>query len=61
MVDPGGNWIRVFNAVEKSAPEVAPAATGKLATALENAVVLGDSKGDTAQAVKILDANLARK
>ncbi|WP_211824721.1 VOC family protein [Streptomyces alfalfae] len=61
MVDPGGNWIRVFNAVEKSAPEVAPAATGKLATALENAVVLGDSKGDTAQAVKILDANLARE
>ncbi|MEV0122096.1 VOC family protein [Streptomyces sp. NPDC050703] len=65
MIDPGGNWIRVFNAVEKSAPEAAPEAapapTGRLAVALENAVVLGDSKGDTAQAVKVLDANLARE
>lgn len=61
MVDPGGNWIRVFNAVEKVDPAAAPSPTNRLATALENAVVLGDSKGDTAQAVKILDANLDRE
>ncbi|MFH8349572.1 bleomycin resistance protein [Streptomyces sp. NPDC018045] len=61
MVDPGGNWIRIFTAEEKPKPAAAPPPTNKLATALENAVVLGDSKGDTAQAVKILDANLARE
>ncbi|MFH8409256.1 VOC family protein [Streptomyces sp. NPDC018019] len=60
MVDPGGNWIRIFTAKETPEPTAAPPPANKLATALENAVVLGDSKGDTAQAVKILDANLAR-
>ncbi|MEU7153954.1 VOC family protein [Streptomyces sp. NPDC045470] len=61
MVDPGGNWIRIFTTPEKDQPGAAPSPTNKLATALENAVVLGDSKGDTAQAAKILDANLARE
>ncbi len=62
MVDPGGNWIRVFNHPEKPEPVPAPPPTAnRLATTLENAVVLGDSKGDTAQAVKILDATLARE
>jgi hypothetical protein len=56
VVDPGGNWIRIFPAGEaKDAPE-----QGKLATALDNAVVMGDSHGDNAQAAKILDGALAR-
>ncbi|WP_280262255.1 VOC family protein [Nocardia wallacei] len=58
VVDPGGNWIRIFAAPGAGAD--APAA-GKLARALENAVVLGDSKGDNQQAAKILDATLARE
>ncbi|MGK5629511.1 VOC family protein [Streptomyces sp. URMC 123] len=61
MVDPGGNWIRIFTAEEQPEPAAAPSPANKLATALENAVVLGDSKGDIAQAIKILDANLARE
>lgn len=59
LVDPGGNWIRIFplpGVGDTDAP-----ATGKLAKALENAVVLGDSKDDGHQAAKILDAALARE
>jgi hypothetical protein len=57
VIDPGGNWIRVFP-VAAASPPAAPA--GKLARALENAVVLADSHGDVAQAAKILDGALAR-
>jgi hypothetical protein len=59
VIDPGGNWIRVF---QKPATTPAPAAppAGRLAKALANAVVLADSKGDVAQAVRILDSALAR-
>jgi hypothetical protein len=49
VVDPGGNWIRIFPAAG-SAP--APAAGGRLAVALDNAVVLDDSQGGPAQAAK---------
>ncbi|MEU7146080.1 VOC family protein [Nocardia sp. NPDC046473] len=59
VVDPGGNWIRIF-ASPSTGGNSAPA-VGKLARALENAVVLGDSKGDNQQAAKILDAMLARE
>lgn len=59
VVDPGGNWIRIFRAPGTGGTD-APA-VGKLAKALENAVVLGDSKGDNQQAAKILDATLARE
>ncbi|MBQ0852052.1 VOC family protein [Streptomyces sp. NPDC057621] len=59
VIDPGGNWIRIFPSPGTSG-NGAPA-VGKLAKALENAVVLGDSKGDTRQAAKILDATLARE
>lgn len=56
VVDPGGNWIRIFPAgTAEEAPE-----RGRLAAAMDNAVVLGDSKGDVAQAAKILDGALAR-
>jgi hypothetical protein len=57
VVDPGGNWIRI-NA--KSTPEPAPAPTGRMAIALENAVVQADSRGDHQQAARILDTALAR-
>ena len=58
VIDPGGNWIRVFqNAATMPTPAPAP---GRLAKALANAVVLADSKGDVGQAVRILDSALAR-
>lgn len=59
VVDTGGNWIRFFprkNAVAADRPE-----PGKLGKTLENAVVLGESKGDHAQATKILDGALRRE
>ncbi len=55
VVDPGGNWIRFVSR------EQVPPATTKLGQALENAVVQGDSRGNVAQAVKILSAALARE
>jgi catechol 2,3-dioxygenase-like lactoylglutathione lyase family enzyme len=56
VVDPGGNWIRIV----PLAATASPAATTKLGRALENAVVLADSHGDVAQALKILSGALAR-
>jgi hypothetical protein len=56
VVDPGGNWIRIFPAGDA----VETQEQGKLAVALDNAVVLGDSKGDHAQAAKMLDGALSR-
>ncbi|OJF10993.1 VOC family protein [Couchioplanes caeruleus] len=59
VIDPGGNWIRVVqNAVVDRTP--APTPTGRLANALANAVVQGDSKGDLRQAARILDTALSR-
>jgi hypothetical protein len=55
VADPGGNGIRII------APSPSPPATTKLGRALENAVVQGDSRGDVAQAVKILSAALVRE
>ena len=49
LVDPSGNWIRVFGEGSASA-----AATTPLGRALDNAVVLADSRGDAAQALKVL-------
>src|SRR5688572_5998469 len=57
VIDPGGNWIRVF---QKPATMPTPAPARRLAKALANAVVLADSKGDIGQAVRILDSALAR-
>lgn len=51
LVDPSGNWVRVFGEGSGST-----AATTTLGRALDNAVVLADSKGDAAQALKILSA-----
>src|SRR5689334_20584293 len=63
VVDPGGNWIRVFQAAAPTpgsalTPGSAPA--GRLAKVLANAIVLADSKGDAGQAARILDSALAR-
>ena len=59
VIDPGGNWIRVFQKPSTMpTPVFAPA--GRLAKALASAVVLADSKGDVGQAVRILDSALAR-
>jgi hypothetical protein len=59
VIDPGGNWIRIFRSPGTGG--IGAPAVGKLARALENAVVLGDSEGDNQQAAKILDATLARE
>lgn len=59
VVDPGGNWIRVVQNAAGNPPP-APAKVGRLANALANAVVQGDSRGDTRQAARILDSALAR-
>ena len=58
VIDPGGNWIRIFP--EKKAEAEEPQEQGKLAKTLDTAVVLGDSKGDHLQAAKILDSALAK-
>jgi len=55
LVDPSGNWVRVFGEGSASA-----AATTPLGRALDNAVVLADSKGDPVQALKILSAAVRR-
>ncbi len=59
VIDPGGNWIRVVQNAATTPPP-APAPDGRLARALANAIVQGDSKGDVRQAVRILDSALAR-
>lgn len=66
VIDPGGNWIRVFrhnttapDAAPDAGPEGAPA--GRFAKALANAVVQADSRGSAGQAVRILDSALARQ
>jgi len=59
VIDPGGNWIRVFQKpTAVPTPVLAPA--GRLAKTLANAIVLADSKGDVGQAIRILDSALAR-
>ncbi|WP_456788646.1 VOC family protein [Cellulomonas sp. P5_C5] len=50
VVDPNGNWIRVFP--DRTPPAAEPGS--RLARAVENAVVLADSKDDLGQALKML-------
>ncbi|MFC7625099.1 VOC family protein [Microlunatus sp. GCM10028923] len=59
IVDPGGNWIRIFHNTLPAQDGTAEPA-GQLAKTLANAVVLGDSKGDLRQAARILDGTLTR-
>jgi hypothetical protein len=58
VIDPGGNWIRVFRDAA-TGPEPAATPAGRLAKALANAVVQADSRGNAGQAVRILDSALA--
>jgi catechol 2,3-dioxygenase-like lactoylglutathione lyase family enzyme len=59
LTDPSGNVIRFFPQQEDAAAEP-EAPQSKLGKTLERAIVFGEAKGDTAQAVKILDSTLAR-
>ena len=59
VVDPGGNWIRVTQVQGDDEPTDGDAASG-LARATAQAATLGDSKGDSAMAVRVLDMALAR-
>ncbi len=56
LVDPAGNWIRIMRA----GPPEAAAASSPLGESLLNAIVLADSKGDDAQAAKVLRGALGR-
>lgn len=59
VIDPGGNWIRIFRRADDTA-DPSDTAGSPLGRALENAVVLGESKGDARQAAKILDGKLSK-
>jgi hypothetical protein len=59
IVDPGGNWIRIFHNTAAGDDHTDEPAH-PLAKAVGNAVVLGDSKGDIRQATRILDGALTR-
>ncbi|MDN3239544.1 hypothetical protein [Glycomyces tritici] len=58
LTDPSGNVIRFFPQQEDTVKPEAP--QSKLGRTLAKAIVLGEAKGDTAQAVKLLDSTLAR-
>jgi hypothetical protein len=60
VIDPGGNWIRFTAGPGDTPPSTNRQPAGKLAEALANAVVLGDSKGDTGQAIKMLTGAIRR-
>lgn len=58
LVDPAGNWIRFFT--RDRGTQGAPATLSRLGEAVQNAVVLADSKGDVTQATKVLRGALGR-
>jgi hypothetical protein len=58
VIDPGGNWIRVTAA--KPVLTEPHSTSSKLASILQNAVVMGDSRGYDERAAEILDDALAR-
>jgi catechol 2,3-dioxygenase-like lactoylglutathione lyase family enzyme len=58
LTDPSGNIIRFFPQRDDAEQPEAP--QSRLGRTLAKAVVLGEAKGDTAQAVKLLDSTLAR-
>ncbi|GAB3755110.1 hypothetical protein GCM10028864_35680 [Microlunatus parietis] len=59
VVDPGGNWIRIFHNTD-AADAGTDEPSSQLAKTMRNAVVLSDSKGDTPQAARILDSALIK-
>jgi len=56
IVDPGGNWLRVFRRGESETSDTAPG----LLRVIENAARQGDAHGDDAAAIAVLDVGLAR-
>ena len=56
VIDPAGNWIRVM----RTTPVQTDVETSPLREHLLNAIVLADSKGDEAQAAKILGGAVRR-
>jgi len=60
VVDPGGNWIRIVRSGADEDERERDESSSHLARTLHNAVVLGDTKGDDAQAARILDGALRR-
>ncbi|HYI23157.1 MAG TPA: hypothetical protein VEX62_11020 [Candidatus Limnocylindrales bacterium] len=58
VIDPGGNWIRVFAA--KPDPDATEPEQSRLAKSLASAIVMGDSHGVDARAAQILDGALER-
>lgn len=57
LVDPAGNWLRFFR---DGIAETSPPKLSRLGEALQNAVVLADSKGDVSQAAKVLQGAINR-
>ncbi len=58
VVDPGGDTIRFFPFDEDA--EARQASESKVGRTLVTAIVLGDAKGDAAQAARLLDATLTK-
>jgi hypothetical protein len=62
IIDPGGNWIRIFQKPHgNDEASAGDQPNSKLARTLQNAIVLGESKGDHRQAARILDSTLQRQ
>ncbi|NOJ58434.1 hypothetical protein [Arthrobacter sp. 260] len=57
LIDPAGNWLRFFR---HGVAETSPSEFSRLGEAVQNAVVLADSKGDEAQAAKVLQGAIKR-
>jgi hypothetical protein len=60
LVDPGGNWLRFHAAGAADAQDAQPEASDPLQGAIDDAVVLADSKGDPALAARVLRGRVDR-
>jgi len=60
LIDPGGNWIRVTAVQPEDGAAESDGPQRRLARALDDAVVLGDSHGDVDQAAKVLAGAVRR-
>lgn len=59
LIDPGGNWIRIFQPHDATRRDAAPEAMSKLSRATAAAELLAESKGEAIAAAKLLDTALA--
>jgi catechol 2,3-dioxygenase-like lactoylglutathione lyase family enzyme len=60
VVDPGGNWLRIYKAGETEEEEHTPPKAEGLAQIVLVAARLGDARGDEALALKTLESGLTR-